>query len=107
MHTSDGDVAARRVAGALEASTGDGDISVRLAASEEARLRSGDGDITVYAGRALGFEVDLSGETVSLGAGLQLDGSRGPGWARGSVYGGGPTLRARTSDGTVRFRIEN
>ena len=106
LHTGDGDVELRRVAGALEASTGDGDISVRLASSQEAQLRSGDGDVTVYTGRALGFEVDLSGETVSLGAGFQLEGTRGPGWARGSVNGGGPLLRARTSDGTVRFRIE-
>ena len=106
LHTSDGDVRVRRVAGALEASTGDGDISVRLAASEETQLRSGDGDITVYSGRVLGFDVDLSGETVSLGSGIRLDGTRGSGWARGKLNGGGPPLRARTSDGTVRFRIE-
>jgi hypothetical protein len=106
LHSSDGDVRVRRVAGALEASTGDGDISVWLAAAQEAQLLSGDGDITVYATPTLGFDLELSGETVSLSAGFQLDGTRGPGWVRGRVNGGGAPLRIRTSDGTVRFRLE-
>jgi DUF4097 and DUF4098 domain-containing protein YvlB len=104
LHTSDGDLHLRHVSGSLEASTGDGDVYLQLGTAQEARIRTGDGDVTVVAGPSLGFQLDARGETVSLGADLQLDGSRGAGWARGAVNGGGPLLSVRTSDGTVRLR---
>jgi hypothetical protein len=104
LHTSDGDVEARRVTGALEAASGDGDITVRLQAARETRIRTGDGDVTVYVAGSLGFELDLRAEDIYLGSGFQLDGSRGSGYVRGPVNGGGPVLAVRTSDGTVRLR---
>jgi hypothetical protein len=104
LHTSDGDVEARGVTGALEAATGDGDIMLRLLGARETRVRSGDGDVTVYLAGPLGFELDLRAEDVSLDPGFRLDGSRSAGSLRGPLNGGGPVLAVRASDGTVRLR---
>ncbi len=105
LYTQDGDMSARRVAGELKATSGDGDITVRLTQPAEANIRTRDGDILIYTAEGMGVELDLRGEDVLLGTGIRLDGQRGRNWIRGALFGGGPRVTATTSDGMIRVRL--
>ena len=108
IRTGDGDIGIDNVSGELSVSTGDGDIRVGLGDRfGETSLETGDGDITIRAPAALQATVDLRGADVVLGADDAFDGSRRDHSARGTLNGGGPTLHARTSDGTVVMRVRD
>jgi DUF4097 and DUF4098 domain-containing protein YvlB len=105
VRTSDGDVRIGLLSGPGEISTSDGDIHVSIDRAADIKLRTGDGDITIYADESLQADVDLSGEEVRLASGFSLVAGRiSERGARGSLNGGGPTLRAHTGDGTISIR---
>jgi DUF4097 and DUF4098 domain-containing protein YvlB len=128
MHTGDGGIDGGELDGRLEASSGDGRLRVsgRFDALD---LESGDGSVVAaaLAGSTLGSGWSIrTGDgpvTLRLGEGLkaQLDAHTNDGsvttdfpvevsgeWGRsrlvGSINGGGPTLRVRTGDGSIRIQ---
>ena len=104
IHTQDGDVQVGLLTGPARVSTGDGNIRVYLEEGNDINLRTGDGDIAIYADPALRAEVDLSGESVRVASGFNLDGRVTRHGAQGQLNGGGPMLYAHTGDGTVVIR---
>ena len=101
--TADADVESS-VPGAF--STSDGDVYVDLSRTERRGpldVRTGDGDVTVRLALGVGFDVDASSRDGAVRTDLPVlrDGRRA---VVGRLWGGGPTLRVRTGDGTVRLR---
>jgi len=106
IQTSDGDIDLQSVVGSVEASTSDGDILVQLGEkSTDVALRTGDGNITMYAPRTLRADVTLEGEDLEVARGFELRGSMGRRTIRGSLNGGGARISARTGDGEIALRM--
>ncbi|MDH3458411.1 MAG: DUF4097 domain-containing protein [Gemmatimonadota bacterium] len=105
LQTRDGDILARRVAGPLTATTGDGDVSVHLLTPAETTIRTGDGDIDLTTDGRFGLSLDLDGEDVIVPRSLEIDGIKREGRVRGDVNGGGPSIVAATGDGTILMRV--
>jgi hypothetical protein len=104
ISTQDGDVVVQSSRGDLGVRTSDGDIRVRLEDAAEVTLTTHDGDITISMERSLRADVELEGEDVVVGGGLELVGRITRRGALGTLNGGGPRLVAATQDGTITLR---
>ncbi len=100
IRTGDGDVDLRQISGRFEVETGDGDIFASFLHLDRSSFATSDGDISIRADS--GAELDLRGEEVSIRGSFR--GEKGEEYAQGAVDGGGPTITARTGDGTISFR---
>ena len=101
--TGDGDIHIEELSGELRASTGDGDVQVTLARFEGLEIRTGDGNVTIFADRSIRADVELSGGDFFLDEAFampaQLDSHR----LEGALNGGGAPLDVRVGDGTIRL----
>jgi DUF4097 and DUF4098 domain-containing protein YvlB len=104
IRTSDGDIAVESATGALQATTGDGDIDVQVDAVGGVRLRTGDGDITLYVPATLAATVDLDGEDLDVARSFAITGRISRRRVRGDINGGGVRLEASTGDGSISLR---
>ncbi|HET6567240.1 MAG TPA: DUF4097 family beta strand repeat-containing protein [Rhodothermales bacterium] len=105
--TSDGNIHLARVDGPLRAHTASGQIDVSLLKPAEVHLRAEDGNIRISAPHALPANLLLRGEEVRVEAsGMGFQGTIKPDQAEGSINGGGPTLDAYTSSGSVVLATE-
>jgi DUF4097 and DUF4098 domain-containing protein YvlB len=104
VRTADGDLHLSSVSGALNATTADGDIQLRLREPGDVTLRTGDGDITIIAPTDLAAQVDFDGEDLSVAGGFEITGRVSTNRVIGQMNGGGPTLQARTGDGSISLR---
>jgi hypothetical protein len=128
LHTGDGGIDASDLDGRLDASSGDGHIAVR-GRFETLNLESGDGRITADAveGSALksgwslhtgdggltlrvpvSLKADLEASTgdgsISVDMPVQIEGMYKPSrHLHGQLNGGGPLLRLRSGDGSIRL----
>jgi DUF4097 and DUF4098 domain-containing protein YvlB len=107
IHTSDGGIDLEGVAGALRATTSDGDVVIGISRLEATYVQSGDGDIEIALGAGQGADIDLRGARVRLPSRSELDGRLGRKSAHGRLNGGGPELRAVARDGTVQLRTRD
>ena len=103
--SSDGDLELDISGGELQAKTSDGDIDVTLSGSMALDLSTSDGDITIRAPKNFGARIDLKGEHVKLGGKVAIEGEVSDRRISGILGDGGPTVRARTSDGSVTLRF--
>jgi len=103
--SSDGDLDLEISGGELEARTSDGDIDVTLSTSMAVDLSTSDGDITIRAPKDFGARIDLKGEHVKLGGKVAIEGEVSDRRISGILGDGGPTVRARTSDGSVALKF--
>lgn len=103
--TSDGDLDLGSVSGELRASTSSGEIAVILTRSAETYLKSGDGNITITLDSNFSADLYLKGERVRFDSDIDFHGRVRKNEADGRIASGGPTLEARSSDGTVALRI--
>lgn len=127
LHTGDGSIRATGLSGRLEAHTGDGHMNVRgrfddldlhtgdggIEAAAEAgskvetawSLRSGDGGITLRLPEGLGAELDVhTGDGgIRLEKPVTVTGTIRENTVRGTLGAGGPPLRVRTGDGSIRL----
>ena len=94
------------ISGALEASTGDGDVSIGIGRYEGLSIRTGDGDVTVTAHPSIRATLDIQGEDLELGRSFTLTvaGRVSERSLRGTLNGGGPELHVRTGDGSITLR---
>ncbi len=110
VRTDDGDIIVDAVAGALAAQTHDGDIHISIERLEDTSLRTGDGDITIRASDSLAADLDLRGSELTVRSGGRFDGRLNGRIdhraAQGRLNGGGPTLEARTGEGTIVLRLQ-
>ncbi len=104
-HTSDGDIVVSAVAGPIEAETNDGNIHIGIERLGDTNLSSGDGDITIRATDGLAADLDIRGSDLSMRSEVRFDGTLERRVIRGALNGGGPTLTARTRDGSIVLRL--
>ncbi len=127
LHTGDGNIEGSGLDGSLDASTSDGHLRVR-GRFDVLRLESGDGSVTaevlpgskvsdnwsIHTGDgsvtvrlADGLSADIEAHTgdgsISSQLPLMVSGILGRSDLRGKRGGGGPTLRIRTGDGSIRL----
>ena len=113
--TSGGSIAIGQARGAVQAKTSGGSIDATLAVQpqDDSELRTSGGSITMRLAPDIAVDIDASssGGNVRVEDGLALDGDhleRGEPWkdVQATLNGGGPTLRLRTSGGSIRLRQE-
>lgn len=105
--TVNGDVEARSARGRVEANTVNGDIVVRTAAPESGLDYSTvNGSITIELPAGTNAEVNLSTVNGRINSEfpMTLEGSINPRRIRADIGNGGPTIRARTVNGSIRLR---
>ena len=128
LHTGDGSIRATGLEGRLEADTGDGHMDIRgrfelldlstgdggIAAEVENgsilsgawSLRSGDGGITLRVPEGLNADLDAhTGDgRINLDFPITVAGSISHSNVRGKLGAGGPPLKLRTGDGSIRLQ---
>lgn len=101
VQTSDGNIRLASVDGPLRAHTSSGEIGVNLLKPAEVHLRAEDGNIHISAPQALPASLRLQGSEVRLASEMDFQGTLKPDQANGSLNGGGPTVEAYSSSGSV------
>jgi DUF4097 and DUF4098 domain-containing protein YvlB len=105
--TSGGDVKLGKVSGRVRAETSGGDIHVVTSATGngvEAETSGGDIEITVPKGIGATIDASTTGGDVVTDLPVSVSGRVSEGSLRGTVNGGGVTIRARTSGGEIRIK---
>lgn len=103
VRTGDGDILLAALAAPLDASTGDGNVEVHLATFDGLEIRSGDGDITIFASADMGADVSLHGSDFVIGEDFALRAPVDGRVIEGTLNGGGHELSVRVGDGTIRL----
>jgi len=127
LHTSDGHIEGSGLDGSLDASSNDGHLRVRgrfdtlrlethdgsvtadvlpgSKLSDNWSIHTGDGSVTVRLADGLAAEIEAhTGDgSISSQLPLMVSGILGRKDLRGKLGGGGPTLRIRTGDGSIRL----
>ncbi len=104
--TGSGNVHLTGVLGGLRAGTGSGNIDIAGNPSADWKLETGSGNIRMDLGHSAHFNLDATtgSGTVHTDQPLTLVGSLDKHHVRGTVNGGGPTLRAGTGSGDIEIR---
>jgi Toastrack DUF4097 len=106
--SSGGSIEVRDAGGVVEASTSGGPISVSLARGNGSggSLSTSGGGVTVYIDPQVSVDVDAStsGGSVTLEIPVTVRGRLSRSSVSGMLNGGGPTLRMRSSGGSIRLR---
>ena len=104
--TGSGNVHLTGVLGGLRAGTGSGDIEIAGNPSSDWKLETGSGNIRMDLGHSAHFNLDATtgSGTVHTEQPLTLQGTLDKHHIRGTVNGGGPTLRAGTGSGDIAIR---
>lgn len=105
--TVNGDVEAHSSGGRVSATTVNGDVLVSGRVEEGGvEYSTVNGGITIELPADVNFDVDLStvNGRISTDFPITFDGTINPRRIRASVGNGGPTLRARTVNGSIRLR---
>ena len=105
--TSGGPIRVHDVGGPVLARTSGGAISVRFSGPPEGNLETSGGAIEAeFEEEArLTLEAETSGGRVRIEDDIRITGSIAPNRVHGSINGGGPKLRLKTSGGNVRIRL--
>lgn len=103
IRTGDGDIVIAEMSGALKASTGDGDVMLHVGSFQGVEISTGDGDVTLYAPSSLAADVSIIGGELVLGEAFALPARIEDRRVEGQLNGGGPNLRIRVGDGTIRL----
>lgn len=127
LHTSGGDIEVDRAGGPTEVSTSGGDVELRSVAQlisattsggdvraviteplkQDAVLSTSGGEVAVQVVKGAGFELDAStsgGDVNASGLTITIaKGGTGKSRLAGSVNGGGPLLKLRSSGGNIRI----
>ena len=103
-----GDLEAYSTAGLVEAGTVNGSITVRTAANgtEDLNYSTVNGSVTVQIVSDANLDVNLSTVNGSISSDfpMTLDGRINPRRVRATIGNGGPQLRVRTVNGSIRLR---
>ncbi|MEX2600890.1 MAG: DUF4097 family beta strand repeat-containing protein [Balneolaceae bacterium] len=106
VRTSGGSIRLQDIAGQISARTSGGSINAQiLDVSESVDLRTSGGSITVSIPGGTGYDLELRGNRVRTEL-VNFTGEAERDRIRGSVFGGGPAIHARTSGGSVRLQFQ-
>ena len=105
MNSSDGDITVGAEAGKLSARTSDGDITITIQGSTVLNLRTHDGDVRIEAPAGIKADLDLRGERVRVSGDVNIKGEVGRQRVVGELGGGGASIVARTSDGSISLHL--
>ncbi len=107
-NTSGGSVVLEEIGGHAEAKSSGGSISVRFSAGngEGGTLSTSGGTVTAYVDETVSLDIDASttGGRVTLDVPVAVRGAVSKRSVQGELNGGGPTLRMRSSGGSIRLR---
>lgn len=112
LGTSGGDIQVDRAGGPTQVSTSGGDVRATLTEpmKQDAELSTSGGDVRVQVVKGAGFELDAStsgGDVRAEGLTITIaKGGVGKSRLAGSVNGGGPVLKLRSSGGDISVRTE-
>ena len=108
LDTTNGKIEVTRCAGSLDASTTNGGIRaelVRVAKGQPMRFETTNGRIEVVVPRDFAADIDASTTNGSIKSDLPVSTrSAGDNTLRGTINGGGTTLRLRTTNGGIALR---
>ncbi len=104
VEAEDGDVELTVAAKKLTAECSDGDLVVTLLKEMAVDLRTDDGDIEINIAKNIGADLDLRGGHVSVRSKIAIKGNVSRRSVRGEINDGGPTIRAKSDDGTILVR---
>ena len=102
--TSHADVEIGYLEGETSISTSHGDIEVYLNGDSSASFTTQHGDVDVFVDSDIEADFDLRGADVNMSRSLRLNGRVDDDRVEGSVNGGGRTIKARTTHGSVSVR---
>ena len=102
--TSHADVEIDYLEGESSISTSHGDISVHLSGHSAASFVTQHGDVDLFVDSDIEADFDLRGADVHMSRSLRLNGRVDDDRVEGSVNGGGRTIKARTTHGSVSVR---
>jgi hypothetical protein len=112
VSTSGGDITINAAAQLISATTSGGNVKATLTESikQDTLLSTSGGDVRVHVVKGAGFELDAStsgGDVNAEGLTLTIDkGGVGKSRLVGSVNGGGPRLKLRSSGGDISIRTD-
>ena len=107
LRTGDGSVRATDVSGQISVATGDGSVTIDNA-DGDLDVDTGDGGVSLYLPQEFAAEVDAHTGDGTIRNDLKMDNHAGESnhrTLRGTLGGGGRTLRIRTSDGSIRLKV--
>jgi len=104
VSTTHSDIEIGLLRGQAKITTSHGDIEIEINSNERLTLQTTHGDIVLIAPSNLQAELDLEGERVRLDRMFEFDGRVEEDEIRGSINGGGSTIKARTSHGSITIR---
>ncbi len=110
VSTSGGNIRVSDVVGKVHAETSGGDVIVKVNGDNKgilAETSGGDIDVVVDPNVAATIDAETSGGDVSCDLPLTITGKVNESRIRGSINGGGNTIRAYTSGGDIRIRISD
>lgn len=109
VETSGGPIWIYDVSGPVKAKTSGGSIEVRFAGRPEGDIETSGGGIVAELPEGEGIDLDArtSGGRVTLDSPVKIElrGDIDPNHVRGTINGGGPELKLRTSGGNVRVLV--
>ena len=102
--TGSGDIELKDIHGGFRGQTGSGDIKASGTPSASWNLQTGSGTIELWTGNApLTLDASTGSGSVTTDHEMMVQGSFDQHHIRGTVNGGGPTIRAQTGSGEVHI----
>lgn len=104
--TSGGNITVGEVSGSINASSSGGNVTAHLShqPAGDCRLSTSAGTVTVTLASGIALNIDASTSFGGVFSDVTVDGRVSRNSIRGSINGGGPELRLRTSAGSIRIR---
>ncbi|MEX0747538.1 MAG: DUF4097 family beta strand repeat-containing protein [Rhodothermales bacterium] len=99
-----GDIEIENAEGRAEVSSSHGDIDIRFAREVSGEFTNSHGDIEISAPSALAANVDFEGSDVEIAGSYSFEGTQKRDRIEGKINGGGPSLSARTTHGSISLR---
>lgn len=108
LKTNAGDITARRISGSLLAQTSSGDIRADfLNVSTGISLDASYGDIDLVVPGSSGYDLNLGGSDIDFSNTAIFSGTQSKNEVRGTLRGGGATIKLITKSGEVTLDLEN
>jgi beta-lactamase regulating signal transducer with metallopeptidase domain len=102
--TGSGDIELKNIHGGFQGHTGSGDIKATGTPSASWTLQTGSGTIELWTGNApLTLDASTGSGTVTTEHEMVMQGSLDTHHVRGTLNGGGPTIRAQTGSGDIQI----
>jgi hypothetical protein len=101
-HNSHGDLSVGiKEGGTMELTNSHGEVDLAMASAVAGSIKNSHGDIDIKTRRDAAMTLDLEGSTVSIEDSFSFEGTSTSKRVEGTINGGGPLLKARTSHGSI------